>query len=678
MADKKGVLTDGPTPSVRGRGAAAQGAHAHDGGHSHGGLAALSLGALGVVYGDIGTSPLYAFKECLGGEHGVSPSPANVLGLLSLIFWSLMMVVTVKYLTFIMRADNKGEGGILALLALIPEKLRAPAGAHVGWLAVLVIAGAALLYGDGMITPSISVLSAMEGVEVASAEPIVFHVFHHTVPLKSCIVPATCVILVGLFAIQSRGTGTVGKLFGPVMLLWFGTLAALGAWHLSKNLGVLVALDPRHAFAFFRDHGFHGFVVLGSVVLVVTGGEALYADMGHFGRGPIRVAWLGVVLPSLVLAYFGMGALVLADPAAAANPFFAMVPKGPPTIALVVLSTLATIIASQALISGAFSLTNQAIQLGFFPRVTVKHTSSEAEGQIYVPEINWFLAAACILLVVSFRESSKLAAAYGIAVTGTMGITSVIYFVVVRRSWGWSVGKAAPLLVLFLVFDLGFFGSNVLKFFDGGYVPIAVAAVFLVLMLVWKIGRGHLADFVRSKSPPLDEFLTSLPEPDAPVREPRRGEVIRVPGTGVFMASSSAGTPPVLAHHVERLGVVPKSVVLLTISFEHVPFVDASTRVRVEALGKGFVRVVGRYGFMESADVPQLLAQAASDEAFSPDLDDVTYFLGRETFVATKKGKMGPWSEGLFSLLSRNSRSATAYFSIPPEQVMEIGSQIDL
>jgi len=671
-------MSDEPRSKRHGVGPGTPAGEGHGHGHGGGGLPALALGALGVVYGDIGTSPLYAFKECLAGEHGVKPTPDNVLGVLSLIFWSLMMVVTVKYLTFIMRADNKGEGGILALLALIPEKLRAPSGAKVGILSVLVIAGAALLYGDGMITPSISVLSAMEGIEVASPEPIVFHVRHVAIPLKSCIVPATCVILVGLFAIQSKGTEAVGKLFGPVMLLWFATLAGLGAWHTSKNLAVVGAIDARHAAHFFAEHHFHGFVVLGSVVLVVTGGEALYADMGHFGRGPIRVAWLGVVLPSLVLAYFGMGALVLADPTAAENPFFAMVPKGPATYALVVLSTLATIIASQALISGAFSLTNQAIQLGFFPRVTVKHTSKDAEGQIYVPEINWFLMAACVLLVVTFKESGKLAAAYGIAVTGTMGITSVVYFVVTRQTWGWPAARSAPLLVLFLAFDLPFFGANLLKFFEGGYVPVAVAIVFLTAMLVWKIGRGHLADQLRAKSPPLAEFLARLPEPDAPIAEPKRGEVIRVPGTGVFMASMADGVPPVLVHHVERLGVVPKSVVLLTIAFEHVPYVDDARRVVVDPLGKGFVRVVGRYGFMENADVPALLARAAGDASFAPDLDDLTYFLGRETFVASEKGKMGPLSEGLFALLSRNSRSATAYFSIPPEQVMEIGTQIDL
>ena len=461
------------------------------------------------------------------------------------------------------------------------------------------------------------------------------------------------------------------------MMVWFGTIALIGVRWIVRRPDVLAAVNPAHAVAFLVHHGYHGFLVLGSVVLCITGGEALYADMGHFGKAPIRIAWYAVVFPALLLNYFGQGALLLERGAEVKHPFFGLV-DGVWRFPLVGLATVAAVIASQALISGSFSLARAAVQLGFFPRVSIKHTSGTSEGQIYVPEINWFLMAACVLLVVTFKESGKLAAAYGIAVTGTMGITSVVYFVVTRQTWGWPAARSAPLLVLFLAFDLPFFGANLLKFFEGGYVPVAVAIVFLTAMLVWKIGRGHLADQLRAKSPPLAEFLARLPEPDAPIAEPKRGEVIRVPGTGVFMASMADGVPPVLVHHVERLGVVPKSVVLLTIAFEHVPYVDDARRVVVDPLGKGFVRVVGRYGFMENADVPALLARAAGDASFAPDLDDLTYFLGRETFVASEKGKMGPLSEGLFALLSRNSRSATAYFSIPPEQVMEIGTQIDL
>jgi len=431
--------------------------------HAPASKSTLALAALGVVFGDIGTSPLYALKECVSKEHGVVPTQENVLGLLSLIFWALMMVVTVKYLTFIMRADNQGEGGILALLALVPDKLRGK-GTRVGWIAVLVVFGAALLYGDGIITPAISVLSAIEGLEVATDK------------LKPVVVPITCVILVGLFAVQKRGTAGIGRVFGPIMVVWFLSIAALGIGFIIKNPDVLQALWPGHAVTFFAAHGAHGIIVLGAVVLAITGGEALYADMGHFGRGPIRVAWYGLVLPSLVLNYFGQGALLLEDPRAAESPFFALVPHGALTYALVLLAAVATVIASQALISGAFSLTHQAVQLGFLPRVTIVHTSSETEGQIYIPEINWGLAAACLSLVLTFRESSKLAAAYGIAVTGTMAITSIVYFVVLRQTWRWPLWKALPLLVLFLAWDLPFFASNLLKFLEGGWVPMLVGA----------------------------------------------------------------------------------------------------------------------------------------------------------------------------------------------------------
>ncbi|CAN5899668.1 potassium transporter Kup [soil metagenome] len=630
-------------------------------GHHHppGPIAGLMLGAIGIVFGDIGTSPLYAFKECISGEHGLAATRANVLGVLSLIVWSLTLVVTVKYLVFVMRADNQGEGGILALLALTPARMRGR-GASIGFVALLVIAGASLLYGDGMITPAISVLSAVEGLgEEASS-------------LKQYIVPITCALLLVLFTIQSRGTEKVGRLFGPVMVVWFFTLAGLGGYHLTKNPGVLVALDPRHAIAFFAEHKLRGIAVLGSVVLTITGGEALYADMGHFGARPIRLAWLVLVFPSLLLAYFGMGALVLADPATATNPFYAMVPRGLATYALVGLATAATIIASQALISGAFSLTNQAVQLGFFPRVSIKHTSDDAEGQIYIPEINLLLAAACIGLVVWAGGSSKLAAAYGIAVTGTMAITSIVFFVVVHQTWKWPLTRAVPLLVFFLAFDIPFFVANAAKFFHGGYVPIVIGLVFFTLMVVWRRGRRMLADALHDRTMPVDEFLAAYERKEGVLQ-------CRIRGTGVVMTSVADGVPPVLVHHVERLRVLHENLIILTIHTARVPYSQRGKRTTVEKLGGGLHRITGTYGFMESPDVPALLQEAKQTGLdLDVDLDDITYFLGRETILALPTGQMGEIEETLFGVLSRNSRPATSHFKLPPDQVIEIGTQIDL
>ncbi len=638
-------------------------------GHTHppGALPGLVLGAIGIVFGDIGTSPLYAFKECIGGEHHLAATASNVLGVLSLIVWSLTLVVTVKYLVFVMRADNQGEGGILALLALTPERMRGR-GQSIGFVALLVIAGAALLYGDGMITPAISVLSAVEGLgEEAST-------------LKELVVPITCVLLLGLFAIQSRGTEKVGRLFGPVMVLWFLTIGCLGGYHLTKNPGVLAAIDPRHAIAFFTEHKLRGIFVLGSVVLTITGGEALYADMGHFGSKPIRLAWIALVFPSLLLAYFGMGSLVLSDPSTASNPFYAMVPRGPMTYALVGLATAATIIASQALISGAFSLTNQAVQLGFFPRVSIKHTSHDAEGQIYIPEINWLLAAACIALVVWAGNSSKLAAAYGIAVTGTMAITSIVFFVVVHQTWKWPLWKAVPLLVFFLAFDIPFFVANGLKFLHGGYVPILIGSVFFTLMVVWRRGRRLLAHALHEKAMPVEKFLAEYcNKGSADAGAKRRGLECRIKGTGVVMASLSEGVPPVLVHHVERLRVLHENLVILTIKTARVPYTQRGKRTTIESLGGGLHRVTGTYGFMEHPDVPSLLVEAMREGLdVTIDLATVTYFLGRETILALSTGRMGEIEETIFGVLSRNSRPATTHFKLPPDQVIEIGTQIDL
>lgn len=635
-----------------------------EGGHGHptGAMPGLILGAIGIVFGDIGTSPLYAFKECISGEHAIEPTRANVLGVLSLIVWSLTLVVTVKYLVFVMRADNQGEGGILALLALTPERMRGR-GRSIGFVALVVIAGASLLYGDGMITPAISVLSAVEGLGAEASG------------LKQSVVPITCALLLLLFLIQRHGTERVGQLFGPIMVLWFLTIAVLGGYHLTKNPAVFAALDPRHGIEFFVDHKLRGILVLGSVVLAITGGEALYADMGHFGKKPIRLAWLGLVFPSLLLAYFGMGAIVLADPSTAHNPFYSMVPRGAATYALVGLATAATIIASQALISGAFSLTNQAVQLGFFPRVTIKHTSGEAEGQIYVPEINWLLAGACLALVVWARSSSKLAAAYGIAVTGTMVITSVVFFVVTRTTWKWPLWRALPLLVFFLAFDIPFFVANAAKFFHGGYVPVVIGTVFFTLMVVWRRGRRMLADALRERTMPIDEFVSKY---CAAGTDGRPGKLqLRLSGTGVVMASHAEGVPAVLVHHVERLNVVHETLVLLTVITARVPYVAEDDRVELEDLGGGMHRVIGHYGFMEYPDVPALLRRA-EQKGLDVDVDTVTYFLGRETMLAGPEGQMGEVEESIFAFLTRNSRPATAHFKLPPGQVIEIGMQIDL
>ncbi|WP_437803288.1 potassium transporter Kup [Sorangium sp. So ce693] len=643
---------DGPTQhGAARRDADATAAHGH-----HGGKAALALAALGVVFGDIGTSPLYALKECVSGTHGVPPTPDNVLGLLSLLFWSLMMVVTVKYVTFITRADNDGEGGILALLALVPERLRASGTQGVGWLAGLVVLGAALLYGDGVITPAISVLSAMEGLEVA------------TTALKPFVVPLTCAILVGLFSVQRWGTARVGKVFGPIMVLWFTALAALGLVFIARNPAVLAALSPVYAARFFAAHGLHGVAILGSVVLVITGGEALYADMGHFGRAPIRLAWYALALPALVLNYFGQGALLLQAPEAAANPFFAMVPKGPLTYALVALAAMATVIASQALISGAYSLTHQAIQLGYLPRTQVRHTSSETAGQIYIPLTNWALAAGCLALVLIFQQSSRLAAAYGLAVTGTMGITSIVFFVVMRHTWRAPLAKALPLLILFLSFDLPFFGANLIKFLDGGYVPAVIAAVLFIMMVIWKRGRAILAERFTRAAPSASAFVRDL---DAKCRA-------RVPGTAVFLSSRAGKTPYALTHHLKHNKVLHETVVILTVVTEHVPRVADRERLDVTSLDKGVHQIVIRSGFMQSTDVPALLRRAAATHGLPIDFADVAYYLGRETILATDRGRMGRITETIFAVMARNAGAVPDYFRLPPERVVEIGVQVDL
>ena len=619
-------------------------------------LAALTLGALGVVFGDIGTSPLYTLRECLHGTAGGAPVPEDVYGLLSLIFWSLTMVVTVKYLTFIMRADNHGEGGIFALLAVVPEKLRMKNTKKISWVALIVVVGAALLYGDGAITPAISVLSAIEGLTVARPS------------LAPAVIPITCVILLGLFAVQKRGTGAVGTFFGPIMFVWFLTIGALGAYQVVQQPQVLAALSPHHAVRYFAVHGMPGFLVLGSVVLAVTGGEALYADMGHFGARPIRVAWLALAMPALVLCYFGQGALILRDPTKISEPFFSLVPEGAATLALVGLSSVATVIASQALISGAFSLTRQAMQLGYFPRVTIKHTAAHTEGQIYIPQINWILAVGCLLLVVGFQKSERLASAYGIAVTGTMALTSLVYYVVMRNTWKWSKPVCFAVLALFLSFDLPFFAANTVKILDGGWVPVAIGVGFIAAMLIWSKGRTLIVEEYLRRSATIEQALARL----------LARVVARLPGNGIFMSSTTTHAPPILIHMVERERALHEQVVILTVVTEMIPEVPEARRLEVKSLGNGIFQVIASYGFMQEPNVPKVLGEAASLLGLSIDPEQTTYYLGRESVHGGQKGAMGAFAESLFSYLQRNAVTADRNFHIPPRQVVEVGLQLDL
>jgi KUP system potassium uptake protein len=636
----------------------------------HGKLLPLAVGALGVVYGDIGTSPLYALKECVHGPHAVPVSDANVLSLLSLLFWSVTLVVTGKYLNFIMRADNGGEGGTLALLALLPKnKLHRPG--KLPALVALVLFGAALLYGDGIITPAVSVLSAVEGLRVAT------HVF------DEWLISITVGVLLALFAWQKRGTASIGRLFGPIMIAWFFTIALLGAVAIVQHPRALSALNPWHIPAFFLRDPWHAFLVLGSVVLCITGAEALYADMGHFGRRPIKTAWYAVVFPALVLNYFGQGALLLDAPegaarlAVAANPFYALVPKGPLIYPLVALATAAAVIASQAMISGAFSVTRQAIQLGCLPRLHIKHTSSKAEGQIYMPLVNWGIAAGCITLVLAFRDSSRLAGAYGIAVTGTMAITSIAFYNVARQRWRWSALGAGLFLVVFSSIDLAFLASNTIKLFDSGYVPVVLALAIFTIMRTWKRGRELLAQFFARASRPLDELSLALK--DGVWRNPDGAEfpLVRVPGVAVFMTGTAQDTPPLLLHHVRHVHSLHERVLLVTVTTRRVPRVIGSNYQLTELPG-GLYRLHIYSGFMESPDVPSALAAAVREHGLPVGMDEVTYFLGRETLLAMPQGRMGRREEALFAFLTRNSQNATRYFGIPPDRVVELGMQIDL
>jgi KUP system potassium uptake protein len=635
--------TDGDAAGPSSPGAPRRGRH----------LGLLTVTALGIVYGDIGTSPLYAVRESLLPGHGVPVTPVNVLGVLSLIIWSLLLIISIKYLVFVLQADNQGEGGILALTSLVVPTSPAPK-SRFFVLTLLGLFGTAMLYGEGLITPAISVLSAVEGLKVATP---LFEPYVETI---------TIVVLIGLFLVQSRGTTDVGKVFGPIMFVWFVTLAILGLVNVVQTPEVLGAIDPRHAWQFFQTNGWRAFMVLGSVVLAITGAEALYADMGHFGRGPIRIAWFSLVLPALVLCYLGQGAVLIRDPAAIVHPFFHLAPSWA-LLPLVGLATIATVIASQALISGAFSLTMQAVQLGFAPRVHIAHTSALEIGQIYVPGINWGLMVACIGLVLGFRSSSNLAAAYGLAVTTTMVVTTILFFFVLRQRWGWPIVTAVSLTLAFLLIDGAFWTANLPKVPHGGWLPLVIGVAVFTLLTTWKQGRRILADRIVASTPPWDKFyrqIQALPP-------------IRVPGTAVYMYSRPEHTPPALVHNLRHNGVLHDRIILLSVLTKRVPHVRPEDRVQIQRLGQGFYQIILTYGFMETVNVPEALA-SIREEGFQLRLSEITYFLGRETVFASERPGMALWREKLFSAMTRNARSATSFFGLPPDQVVEMGSQIEI
>ena len=626
--------------------------------HSHGPLPKLAVAAIGIVYGDIGTSPIYAFRETFAGHHTLIPDQLHIWGVLSLIFWSMIIIVTIKYLTVIMRADNKGEGGSLALLALINRSLDGRA-KWTGGIVLLGVFATALFYGDSMITPAISVLSAVEGL--TTVNPL----------FEPYVIPLAIVILVGLFSIQARGTAKVGLMFGPIMILYFLTLGVLGATHIVERPTVIVnTLNPWNAINFYVQEPVRAFVAMGSVVLAVTGAEALYSDMGHFGRKPIRVSWLYFVMPALLLNYMGQAAMLLSQSPAEAvetvkNPFFYMAPEML-RLPLVLLATLATVIASQAVISGAFSVTQQAIQLGFVPRLRITHTSEAAAGQIYIPIVNWALLVMVLLLVLMFQSSSNLAAAYGIAVTGAMLIDAVLISVVLLVMWKWNRWLVFAMLTVFFGIDLLYFGANLLKVPAGGWFPLLVGIIAFTLLTTWARGRQLMIARMSEATLPMQIFIKSA----AP-------SAARVPGTAVFMTSSADGVPHALLHNLKHNKVLHERVFLLTVRIEDVPYVDHSNRATVKDYGSGFYRIVLRYGFMEEVDVPAALARV---QGVGPTckMMDTSFFLARQTLLASARPGMAIWREKLFAWMLRNAESAMEFFKLPTNRVVELGSQLEI
>lgn len=615
--------------------------------------AGLALAAIGVVFGDIGTSPLYTMKMVFHGSHGIAPLHDSVLGALSLVLWSLLIVVSLKYVVFIMRADNRGEGGIMALLALTLKN--SPGDTRSRWLLMSMgLFGAALFYGDGVITPAISILSAVEGLEIA------------TPALKPFVIPLTLSVLVGLFLIQRRGTASVGALFGPVMVIWFIMLAILGIANILQEPAVLKAVNPLYGVHFFQEHKWSAFLALGAVVLAVTGGEALYADMGHFGRLPIRTAWFGLVLPSLLLNYFGQGALLIHQPGAIENPFYLLAPSWA-LYPMVALATVATVIASQAVISGAFSVTRQAMQLGYCPRLEIQHTSEKEIGQVYLPAINMALLAAIIVLVLGFGSSENLAAAYGIAVTGTMAIDTVLAVVVAHHLWKWGWLRCSLVAAFFLVIDLSFFGANALKIPQGGWFPLLVAIVVFTMLSTWKRGRQLLFERLNDGAIALEPFLNGI----------AAHPPTRVSGTAVFLTASTEGVPHAMLHNLLHNKVLHDRVVLLTVITEDVPHVPDIDHVEVQPLSNNFFRIVMRFGFKDEPDIPATLAQC-NEHGFPFNMMETSFFLSRETLIPTVAPGMALWREKLFVSMSRNAGSATAYFKIPTNRVVELGTQVEL
>lgn len=631
-------------------------AHSGNSDHNMKKTLALAIAAVGVVFGDIGTSILYTFQECFHGAHALPVDETHILGITSLILWSLILVVTLKYLWILMNAENKGEGGILTLLSLVPLPLRFSRNGTLALASLMAVAGAALLYGDGIITPAISVLSAMEGIVLIDPA------------YEKFVMPGAVVIIGFIFFIQSRGTGKIGKYFGAIVVIWFAVAAIMGLKHVIPNPSVLRAFDPRHAWHFFEAEGIAGIRVLSSVVLAITGAEALYADMGHFGKKPIRIAWHWVVMPALMLNYLGQAALLLANPAAAERPFYSMIEQGPLYYGLVLLATMATIIASQALITGAFSITHQAIRLGIFPRVKIVHTSEEMEGRVYIPFINWTLAIACLATVFVFQKSTNLAAAYGLAASGTMLFTTVVFFFVCTYRWKWPLWRSVPLVVVLLAIDAAFFGANLIKIPDGGYFPFFIGVFVFGSMVIWQRGRAQLSRFYKERSKTMEQFFEELGQ-----RHTRR-----IKGTLVVLASNENKVPPVLARLVDTMHVIHEHVLLVTVVTDDEPYVAQNEREIVTDLSHNVSRVILKFGFMESPDIPTALSRTMFTHLPDFPKDDALYLLGKETFIVDDDSFFGRMRQMIFSSMSKNSSSASDYFCLPSNQVLELGAQLSV